>query len=113
MSRAINKLSAKRVVTLRQAGWHGDGGGLWLRIFTDGSKRWVFTWERNKRRREMGIGPLGSVSLSMARAKAQAARDQLAAGIDPLETKREQEEVIAVQAKPVELTDASVPKFGE
>ncbi len=61
----------------------------------------------------MGIGPLGSVSLSMARAKAQAARDQLAVGIDPLETKREQEEVIAVQPKPVELTDAGVPKFGE
>ena len=30
MARAIHKLNARRLETLGDPGWHGDGGGLWL-----------------------------------------------------------------------------------
>lgn len=75
MGRGINKLSARGVEALTTPGWHGDGGGLWLRVFNDGSKRWVFKWERDNHRREMGLGPLTSVSLACARRKAEEARE--------------------------------------
>ena len=42
MSRAMHKLSARRVETIKASGWHGDGGGLWLRIDNNGSRKWVF-----------------------------------------------------------------------
>ncbi|HEX5183080.1 MAG TPA: Arm DNA-binding domain-containing protein, partial [Allosphingosinicella sp.] len=84
MARAKHKLSAKGVEKLKSPGWHGDGGGLWLRIFNDGSKRWIFAWERNKRRREMGLGAVAEVTLATARQKAEAALALLAGGIDPL-----------------------------
>lgn len=112
MGRGINKLSARSVETLSAPGWHGDGGGLWLRIFTDGSKRWIFAWERDKRRREMGLGPLSSVSLANARRKAEEAREFLAAGRDPLEAKREQDEAAAAAIADARARSAT-PTFGE
>src|SRR3990170_6819005 len=87
MGRALHKLSAKRVETLKTPGWHGDGGGLWLRLDKDGSKRWAFTWQRDKRRREMGLGAVSEVSLAKAREKAEAARQLLAQGLDPQEVR--------------------------
>lgn len=111
MRRTINKLSAKQVESLRQPGWHGDGGGLWLRIFNNGSKRWIFTWERNKRRHEMGFGPLGTCTLAKARAKAEANRGLLAAGLDPLETKREEAAAASRFDDEDAVSDIAVPEF--
>ncbi|NKJ44828.1 site-specific integrase [Novosphingobium sp. SG720] len=88
MSRPLHKLSSRRISTLSAPGWYGDGGGLYLRIKTDGSKRWVFTYERNKRRREMGLGAVADVSLAKAREEAAAARQLLSEGLDPIEQRR-------------------------
>jgi integrase len=88
VSRSIHKLSARRVETEKRVGKHSDGGGLWLFITKDGSKRWVFAYERNKKRREMGLGPASDVSLGKARDLASTAREQLAQGIDPIEARR-------------------------
>lgn len=86
MARAIHKLKFRQVETLRAAGRHSDGGGLYLKITPDGSKRWVFMYARAGRQREMGLGSAqaGGVSLPDARAAAQTARDDLAAGQDPI-----------------------------
>lgn len=112
MGRGINKLSARSVEALTTPGWHGDGGGLWLRIFTDGTKRWIFKWERDNHRREMGLGPLTSVSLASARRKAEGAREFLAAGRDPLEAKREEDEAAAAAAEEARARSA-IPTFGQ
>lgn len=88
MSRSIHKLNARRVETEKSVGKHADGGGLWLYITKDGSKRWVFAYERNKKRREMGLGPACDVGLGKARDLAAAARALLAEGIDPLDARR-------------------------
>jgi len=76
------------VQTLKKPGWHGDGGGLWLRLDENGSKRWVFAWERNKRRREMGLGSAVDISIKKARDAAADARALLAEGRDPIEQRR-------------------------
>ncbi|MEO0546805.1 MAG: integrase arm-type DNA-binding domain-containing protein [Pseudomonadota bacterium] len=65
-----------------------DGDGLYLSVSKTGSKSWVFMFTRGGRRREMGLGSYGRgtapVSLSLAREKADEARQILARGGDPL-----------------------------
>lgn len=88
MGRSLHKLTAKRVQSERRQGKHSDGGGLNLVITKDGSKRWVFAWERNRKRHEMGFGSAQDVSLARARELASEARDQIAAGLNPIEERR-------------------------
>jgi len=88
MGRSLHKLSAKRVQAEKRCGKHSDGGGLSLFITKDGSKRWVFAWERIGKRREMGLWAAQDVSLARARDLASEAREQIAAGIDPIAVRR-------------------------
>lgn len=68
-----------------------DGGGLWL--VTKGTGRyWIFRYSLQGRRRDLGLGPLHSVSLLEAREAAHKARELVRAGIDPIRTKRAAEE---------------------
>jgi integrase len=91
MARAVNRLSAKKVQALAEPGRHADGGGLYLYIDSAGSKRWVLLYRIGGRRREMGLGPVGSVSLSRARELAADARALVASGTDPIDAKRASE----------------------
>ncbi|MFT3811068.1 MAG: integrase arm-type DNA-binding domain-containing protein [Micropepsaceae bacterium] len=83
---AEKKLTETRVRSAKP-GWHGDGGGLWLRVSPAGNRSWVFVSVRNGRRREMGLGPFQGatkhVSLAAARDKAKAVREILGRGGDP------------------------------
>ena len=106
MPRAIHKLNARRVETEKTIGKYGDGGGLWLIVGKDGSKRWIFAWERDGKRREMGLGSTTAVSLTNARSKALTAREQLADGKDPI-VERDAAIARAAVIPPVE-----VPLFG-
>lgn len=100
--RALNRLSARGVANLTKPGRHADGGGLYLAISPDGSRRrWVFLFTLNGRQREMGLGSVQDVTLADARAKAGDARSLLAAGIDPLEARRTAEKT------------GTAPTFGE
>jgi integrase len=85
---------------------HGDGGGLYLVVKPGGGRAWVFMWKIAGKRREMGLGRWPDVSLSDARELADAARRQVAKGIDPIEHRREEAERRA--AKPL-----GRPTFGE
>jgi len=82
-----NKLTAREVASAG-VGKFGDGGGLWLRVRTNRSKAWVFRFTRDGRDREMGLGAVERVPLATARKRAQAAREVLAAGQDPIEARR-------------------------
>jgi len=97
LARTINRLSARSVATVKDAGMHADGGGLYLRVTKAGSKQWVFIYRWLGRRREIGMGGVLSVSLARAREKAAEARALVADGLDPLTTKR---------------AKAAVPTFG-
>lgn len=64
MARAINKLTARQVATLKDPGRHADGGGLYLRITAAGGRSWVFMTVADKKRTEIGLG--GEASLPLA-----------------------------------------------
>lgn len=84
MGRAIHKLTALQVAKTTAPGLHLDGGGLYLSIAATGSKKWVFRFKR----RDMGLGGYPAVSLADARQKAAEAREMLARGEDPIETRK-------------------------
>src|SRR5215468_9478154 len=86
----INRLSDRRGRTA-PAGMHADGGGLYLRVTTGKdsvlSRYWLFRYAHRGtgKDRQLGIGPLDTVTLAAARATARECREQLLAGLDPIE----------------------------
>ena len=72
-----------------------DGGGLYLQATVSKAgginRNWIFRYELDGARHDMGLGPLGSnfgeVSLAEAREKAKEHRSKLRDGIDPLESR--------------------------
>jgi integrase len=91
----INRLSDRRVRTAKP-GMHPDGGGLYLRVTagTNGvvNRYWLFRYADRKtgKDRQLGIGPLDTISLAQARTTARECREQLLAGLDPVEQRRSQ-----------------------
>jgi integrase len=75
---------------LKTATVHGryrDGGGLYLQIDEKG-RRWIFRYQLNGMRREMGLGSADIVTLADARGKADSARLLCQAGSDPVADKQ-------------------------
>ena len=112
MARAtINRLSDRKAKTAK-LGMHADGGGLYLRV-TVGmngvvSRYWLFRYadRRTGKDRQLGLGPLGTVSLAQARSVARECREQLLAGLDPVEQRRAQRASNALAAAKAMTFDA-------
>lgn len=100
----VNRLTALQVQKLSKPGYHADGAGLHLCVKATGGKSWIFRYRFGGKEREMGLGPLHTVSLAEAREKALAQRKMLLDGVDPLAAKHASE----VQRK---LAEASVVTF--
>lgn len=93
----VKAIAASKATKLR------DGGGLWL--VTKGKGRyWILDYRFDKKRRELGLGPLHSVGLAEARQKAEAALDLVRKGIDPIEHRHGVEAIEAAIAKSAEKT---------
>ena len=88
MSRILNKLNARKVVTINTPGYHSDGGGLYLQVSPTLSKSWIFKFVRNKKATEIGLGSFGDISLEAAREQASEYRKLLKQGLNPLAEKR-------------------------
>ena len=87
------KLSAKAVIAARTPGYYSDGGGLYLQVTASTKTRvvrksWVFRYTHHGRQREMGLGPLLSVSLAEARKLAEDVRRVRASGQDPIAARK-------------------------
>jgi len=86
--RALNRLSASFVDKARRGkaapGRYPDGGLLYLNVSDTGAASWTLKYERDKKRREVGLGPLAEVGLTAARDKAAGVRAGLRNGIAPL-----------------------------
>src|SRR5690242_21540688 len=60
-----------------------DGGGLYLEVGPAGGKWWRWKYRYGGKEKRLSFGVYPDVSLKSAREKRDAARQQLAAGIDP------------------------------
>ncbi|MEO5688153.1 MAG: integrase arm-type DNA-binding domain-containing protein [Burkholderiaceae bacterium] len=69
-------------------GMHADGEGLYLRVQASGAKGWIFRFQLNGKRREMGIGTLADVTAPEARAEAAKHRAVLRTSVDPIEARQ-------------------------
>jgi integrase len=78
-------LTVRRVERTTKPGRYGDGKGLWLQVVNPRNRSWLFRYERNGVEKTLGLGPAHTVSLELAREKAQACRLLLLDGVDPLE----------------------------
>lgn len=65
-------------------GVHVDGNGLYLNVSRKGAKSWIFRYQLNSRRREMGLGSLAALPAPEARAKVAQLKLMVAKGVDPL-----------------------------
>ena len=86
---AMHRLSAKEVSALGP-GKYADGGGLWLHKRPDGGGQWVLRVTVHGRRREMGLGSAGAVSLKEAREAAERWRGSVRANLDPIKERERQ-----------------------
>ena len=105
MARARNKLKAKQAEKLTAPGRHSDGGSLYLAIDGEGAvmrRRWLFLFNWNSKRREMGLGGFPTVSLADARKARDEAERMVREGQDPIASRD--------QAREERVTK---PTFGE
>lgn len=84
MAKTTEKLSPLTVARLKKPGRYGDGGNLWLQVSPYGTKSWFLRYTIAGVQREMGLGPLHTVSIAEARERAKKWRLVLLDGKDPM-----------------------------
>jgi len=84
MALTKNKLTDRSVRSLKDAGYHSDGDGLYLQISKSGTKSWIFRYRFGEGRRDMGLGAFKDVGLADARKLRDGHKRDLAKGLDPL-----------------------------
>lgn len=94
--RTVERLSALEVRKLMEPGLHADGRGLYLRVDKSGARRWVFIFQHQGKRKEMGLGGAdnldakeANLSLKAARERVLELRKQVTAGENPIEVRRQ------------------------
>ena len=86
MVKKATELGALAVNRLTATGHHAVGGvaGLYLYVSGESARSWVLRVMIGTKRRHIGLGGFPDVTLSQAREKARAAREQILNGIDPI-----------------------------
>jgi hypothetical protein len=56
MARVLNRLSDVAVRAKKRPGYTADGGNLYLRVATSGTKGWIFRFTIDGRTRDAGLG---------------------------------------------------------
>src|SRR3981081_1415859 len=82
-----SKLTAVGIAKERGPKVLHDGGGLYLRVSASGAKSWVFRFQLEGKRRDMGVGAVQDCSRADARGRATAQRKLRHEGVDPLDAK--------------------------
>lgn len=88
-------------------GMHADGNGLYLRVQNSGAKGWIFRFQLNGRRREMGLGILEDKPVIDARSEALNLSKLVRQGIDPIDARKIQQAANVANAK------STIPTFSE
>ena len=71
----------------------GDFDGLFILVKVSGSKSWRFKYRMDGKEKLLVIGDYPAISLAQARKARDAARVQVADGIDPNEVKQEEKRI--------------------
>lgn len=88
-------LSQKVIDSITTPGIYQDKNGLSLKVRPAGTKSWIFRYQFNGDRHDIGLGAFPAVSLAEARKKVIAYRAQINQGIDPL-AEREERSIAAI-----------------
>ena len=110
MPKVAKELGALAVSRLVAPGMHpvGKVAGLYLQVSDKQSRSWILRVKVGDRRREIGLGAFPAVSLADARAKAQAEREKIRAGFDPiLERRAADSKLRAAQASEITFAEAA------
>lgn len=99
-------LTAVKVRQLKQPGRYADGNGLYLVVDPSGSKRWLLRLVVQGRRRDIGLGGAGLVTLAEARERALSYRRIAREGGDPIAEHRKIQVTVPTFAEAVELVHA-------
>ena len=89
LARPLNRLSASTVKTASDPGLLADGNGLYLSISATGTKSWIYRFMLHGKSRDMGLGPVHTITLAEARLRAAEYRKQVYDGIDPIIARRQ------------------------
>jgi len=94
MAKSVKPLSDSEIKTAKEKDKVynlSDGNGLALRVKPNGTKSWIFTFQRpiTKKRAAMSFGTYPDLTLKAARAKTSEARTLLSEGIDPSKERKE------------------------
>ena len=88
MARLVDRLTPLAVSKQKKPGHYADGNGLWLQVSKSGSKSWVLRFTIAGKQREMGLGPVHTVTLAEARERAREYRKQRLEGQDPIDARK-------------------------
>lgn len=83
-------LTQKVIQNITIPATYTDKNGLSLRVTKTGAKSWIFRYQLDGDRHDMGLGSFPLVSLAEARAKCLELRVKINNGIDPLAQKHQQ-----------------------
>lgn len=103
----LGPLAVKRLV---KKGMHAVGGvpGLYLQVSDGAARSWILRANVAGKRRDIGLGSFPSVSLAAARQKAQAHRESIQEGQDPVVLKRIAKSALAAErARAVTFVDVA------
>lgn len=90
-----------------------DGDGLYLLLFVKGgSHGWRFDYTFEGKRKTLSLGTYPDTGLSLARQKADEARQQVAAGVDPSQKRKDKKAAQASEKLAEQLEEAGLPGPG-
>ncbi|RYG56513.1 MAG: DUF4102 domain-containing protein, partial [Alphaproteobacteria bacterium] len=91
MPKKAVELGALQVSRITRQGRHAVGGvaGLHLYVKSSGMRSWVLRLLIGGQRRDIGLGGFPDVTLAGAKDAARRARDQVVAGVDPVEQRKQ------------------------
>ena len=105
------RLTALSIRAIKEPGFYGDGNGLYLKVDSNGAKRWVQRIVIQGKRRDIGLGSAGLVTLAEAREAALQQRKQARAGEDPIALKKRSEAILSFDAAAQKVHELSKPTW--
>jgi integrase len=112
---AINILKDSKVESAKPAEKDkrlNDGGGLYMLVKPNGSKWWRFDYTFAGKRKTLSVGVYPATGLAEARRKAEGARANVAAGVDPSDNRKEAKKNIQTALENEKLLESGMSLIG-